>query len=246
MSGLFLEKRGPLLLYRINMAPGLEIVVSTRFGGVSRGPYRELNLSFTVGDDPRCVSKNLELLKEASGISQVASAQQVHGTRIEFVRCEVEAKATDGLITTQAGLGLLIKQADCQAVVLYEGKQGVLANLHCGWRGLKKGLIARAVSLMKRCFGAQPPLMIAFIAPSLGPCCGEFRNRALLPQTFWALGSGGDHINLWAVAREQLLRLGLKPANIFISGLCTVCRKEFFSYRREGLTGRFGTLAFMR
>ncbi|HFB84153.1 MAG TPA: laccase domain-containing protein [Thermodesulfatator sp.] len=247
MFSLVLEKRGPLLLYRAHLAPDLEILVSTRFGGASKGPYEGLNLSYSVGDDPCRVRENLSLLKEVAGVSAIQGLRQVHGNRVVCVESAgLKEPEADGLITTSPGLGLLIRQADCQAVVLYDEKVPVLANLHCGWRGLRAGLIARTLSLMKRRFGACPRRLLAFIAPSLGPCCGEFRERKRLPESFWRHSPRPLYVDLWAVAREQLLRQGLPMENIFVSGLCTVCHPEFYSFRRQGLTGRFGTLAFMR
>ena len=229
---------------------GLKHAVFTRQGGHSSGPYQGLNLSFEVGDVPENVWRNRCLIKEALGVSVLLSAKQIHGKRAfilkESLPQDLEVTGYDILITDQPGVGVLIKQADCQAVVIFDSKRQVLALVHAGWRGLVAGVIEEALALLQKEFDAKTEDLWAAISPSLGPCCAEFRDyQKIFPPEFWPFQVKKDYFDLPAVTREKLLKRGLKKEKIFISGICTKCEQEFFSYRREKGTGRFGTLAVL-
>jgi YfiH family protein len=249
------DELGGLKCYRF---PGLaafpQVVHAffTRQGGVSSAPYENLNLSFAVGDLPARVAENRRLVQQALGLNTLAGGMQVHGRR--------EAVVTDGpteageipevdiLITRQPGLGLLIKQADCQAVMLYDPVQKVVANVHCGWRGQVQNVLGAAVTRLQESFACRPGDLMAAVGPSLGPCCAEFRNfsQEFSPH-LWVYQVRPTYFDLWRLSRDQLAAAGLKPEHIEIAGLCTRCRgDEFFSYRREGITGRQGAIIALR
>ena len=80
----------------------------------------------------------------------------------------------DAMITDVPGMGLMIKQADCQAVILFDPRKNVIANVHCGWRGNVKNILGRVVHLMEQRFHCKAEDLVAAIGPSLGPCCAEF------------------------------------------------------------------------
>ncbi len=227
---------------------GLRHAVFTRRGGHSSGPYQGLNLSFEVGDVPENVRRNRCLIKEALGLSVLLSAKQIHAKRAFILKDppsrDLEVTGYDILITDQPGVGVLIKQADCQAIILFDSRRRVLALVHAGWRGLVAGVVEEALSLLPKEFDSRPEDLWAAISPSLGPCCAEFRDyQKIFPPEFWSFQVKKDYFDLPAITREKLLRGGLSKEKIFISGICTKCQPEFFSYRRERRTGRFGTLA---
>jgi YfiH family protein len=241
-----------LTLYRFEglEALGLNHAVFTREGGHSEAPFESLNLSFAVGDDPERVRANRKAVARVLGVEGLASAHQVHGTN-----CAVATEArgnesageaderADVILCDRPGLGVMIKQADCQAVILFEPEAHALAIVHSGWRGSVANVLGQAVGRMQALFGARPEAMRAAIAPSLGPCCAEFRDwRTLLPAGFAAYRRGEDHFDFWAISAHQLQAAGLKPRHIEQPGICTRCSKEFYSYRREGVTGRFATV----
>ncbi|NPB08759.1 MAG: peptidoglycan editing factor PgeF [Thermodesulfobacteria bacterium] len=241
-------RKGALPFYRFS---ALEIphAVFTRRGGVSEGPYATLNLSFEVGDDPERVKENRRRIKEGLACRYLVSAKQVHGAEVFLARGleeDLEVEGYDALITDQPGVGLLIKQADCQALILYEPERKALGLIHAGWRGLVRGVIPRTIRALRESFGVSPERLRAFISPSLQPCCAEFRDwERLFPEEFARFRLPGNHFDLPAISRHLLLKEGLEPENIFVSRLCTRCREEFFSYRREKRSGRFGTLAYL-
>ena len=231
-------------------ALGLNHAVFTRLGGVSEGPFQALNLSLAVGDEPERVAANRRLVAEVMGVEALASARQVHATGALLVEGRGEAGGdgperheADVLISRRPGVGLMVKQADCQAVIIFEPQRRALAVVHCGWRGSVAGILGEAVRRLAAEFGAAPRQMRAAIAPSLGPCCAEFKGwREELPASLAAFRVQGDHFDFWALSAHQLAAAGLEPENIETSGMCTRCSAEFYSYRREGLTGRFATV----
>jgi len=225
----------------------------TREGGVSAGPYRSLNLSLAVGDDPHHVAQNRRLVQQSLDLKALAAAAQVHGPgeavlTLASLNPGAEVPEVDLLISREPGLGLLIKQADCQAIMLYDPVQRVAANVHCGWRGQAANLPGRAVARLQELFGCHPPDLVAAIGPSLGPCCAEFQNFAReFPPSLWAYQVRPTYFDLWNLSRDQLTAAGLRPERIDLAGLCTRCRAdEFFSYRREKTTGRQAAVIALR
>ncbi len=239
---------GGLMLLRfpgLAARPGLVHGVSTRGGGVSAPPYGSLNLSFG-GDAPQAVEANRERLRAALGLERLAWNHQVHGTRIRALEDAggADGSEADGLATNRPGVGLLVKQADCQAVVLYDPVRRALANLHVGWRGNVADMPGAGVAFMAGRYGSDPADIIAAVSPSLGPCCAEFVNhRRELPAGFAAYQVRPNHFDLWAVTVDQLAAAGVRRDRVEVAGICTKCDQRFFSYRREGRTGRFGTVA---
>ncbi|CAO0819888.1 polyphenol oxidase [Desulfarculales bacterium] len=246
------EQENGLPLFRFVAIAGMEGVVhavTTRHGGVSQGTYASLNLGYSCGDDPAAVAANLERLRRALGLKRLVWAQQVHGRQMLAVDSQESGLIgqADGLATGQPGVGLLIKQADCQAVVLAAPSRVVVANLHIGWRGNVQNLARRGVEFMGERYGVEPSEIWAGISPSLGPCCAEFVNHATeLPKDFLRYHLWGNNFDLWQVTMDQLTEAGVPVAQIEMSAMCSRCGGQFFSYRREGATGRFGTVVALR
>lgn len=238
----------PLLRFAgLAALPGLSHGVTTRAGGVSVPPFDGLNLAYG-DDDPAAVEQNLSQVQEALGLKRLVYARQVHGVEIISTSGQggPELGQADGLCTDRPGVGLLIKTADCQAVVLYDPVKKVLANLHAGWRGNVQNMAGRGVEFMAGRFGVEPGDVHAAISPSLGPCCAEFVNHTQeLGEDFEPYQVSPNHFDLWAVTVDQLTSAGVKRENIEVAGICTKCDERFYSYRRQRRTGRFGTIVAM-
>ena len=222
-----------------------------RYGGVSSNSFATLNLSFGVGDDSDDVRVNRQRLKQCPGIHFLVSAVQVHGDQVvlvEDIGQDTEFTEADSLITREPGVGLLIQQADCQAVLLHDPVQEVIAAVHNGWRGSTLNIIAKTVAAMRDYYRVNSDTLKAVISPSLGPCCAEFINfQQELPKSFQSRQVSPFHFDFWAISRDQLTEAGLKDTNIETAGICTVCNRDFFSYRRavrqgSGVTGRNGSV----
>ncbi len=234
----------PILTFESLERPGLTHCVTTKAGGVSVGQCEGLNLGHGH-DPPEAVSQNLDLLKQAIGLTRIVWAKQVHGTKMVAINSDETGPVAeaDGLATDQPGVGLLIKQADCQAVILAAPERGIIANLHVGWRGNVANMPAAGVRFLQDHYGVEPSELWAAISPSLGPCCAEFVNHATELPPEWGLYSvRPNHFDLWQVTWDQLNAAGVRPERIEMSGICTKCSPKFYSYRREGVTGRFGTV----
>ena len=226
---------------------GLSAITFSRHNGASEAPYHSRNVGLHVGDNETLVLRNRALIKEELGLTRLVSARQVHGDSILNVdwlpEADVEHAGHDALMTNIPGVGLMIQQADCQAIMLYDPEHGAVANIHSGWRGSVANIIAKTVAAMTNAYGARPAALHAAISPSLGPCCGEFVNyRTELPLAFHAYQTQPNHFDFWAISRDQLRDTGVRFEQIEVAGRCTVCNESYFSYRREGVTGRFASV----
>jgi hypothetical protein len=233
--------------------PGLVHAVFTRWGGVSRPPFANLNLGHTVGDDPAAVETNhrqvyrvLEARPEA-----VVTAWLVHGREVATVDAAHGGQViprTDGLITRTPGVILFQRFADCLPILLFDPVQRAVGIAHAGWRGTVRGVARATVEAMSAAFGTHPTDLIAALGPGIGPCCYEVgddviqavRSAFERPDGLLPARNGAVHFDLLAANARQLAALGVRT--IEIAELCTACRTdEFFSHRAErGRTGRFG------
>jgi hypothetical protein len=231
--------------------PELAHGIFARAGGHSLPPFDRLNVSLAVGDRDEAVRRNRELVAGCLGAGRLIFARQIHGAEvlpIEETPLDpapagfAAARPGDAMVCAAAGTGLVVQVADCQAILLYDPRRRVVANVHSGWRGNIAGVAGRAVAVMAERYGCLPGDILAGIGPSLGPCCAEFVNfRQEIPRELWAYRRpGSDHFDFWSMSRDQLVDAGVPADRIRASGLCTRCRTDlFFSYRGEKKTGRF-------
>jgi polyphenol oxidase len=244
----------PYLRYPLlSSYPQLSHAVFTRHGGMSHPPYDRLNTSYDVGDLPGHVAANLVIIKNILDAGQLMYVKQVHGSGILVIRTgdgmgRAQTPSADAVITNVPGLAVLVKQADCQGIILFDPDRDVVAVIHCGWRGNVANILSKVVARMKGEFGCEECDLLGCIGPSLGPCCAEFiDHKTIFPEHFKAFRVNKTYFDLKAISRQQLLNAGLKQENIQISDICTRCRTDlFYSYRGEGKTGRFGTVAMLR
>jgi YfiH family protein len=233
--------------------PGVRHGIFSRHGGCSRGVYNSLNVSFGIGDSEEAVVKNRKQISGYFEEGRLVFLEQVHGTDVCMV-CDgggscgkktfCDAGTGDAMITNVPGIFLVIQVADCQAVMIYDPENHVIANLHAGWRGNVQNIIGRTLNIMKDRFNSAPADLRVGISPSLGPCCAEFVNyQKEFPEIYWRFKDDGQHFDLWALSRDQLREEGVSAENISISGLCTRCHADtFFSYRAQKETGRFAAV----
>ena len=227
----------------------LEHIVFTRLGGSSLPPFASLNVSYDTGDESRKVQENLHRIKNATGSSSLIYARQSHSTNLVVLRkyprpdplVDYPLHGKDGFFTQLPGLLMMIKVADCQAILLYDPKRKAAGIIHAGWRGSVNNIAGKAIQLMRTHYQCHPADIIVGVGPSLGPCCSEFRNwKQELPPEFSPYQVREDYFDFWAITQRQLIESGVLKENIEIAGLCTKCHPEvFYSYRGEGKTGRF-------
>ena len=235
----------PFCFDALSQEAGLCHGVFHRHGGVSPAPCDSLNVGLAVGDAPELVVENRQRIRQTLSLSSLVGARQVHGDQVAIVQKDPgrDIDGVDALVSDVVGIGLMIQQADCQAVLLYDPTRSVVGIAHSGWRGSVANIIAKTVAVMRDAFGSDPGGMYAAVSPSLGPCCGEFVNHHQeLPDYFRSFQVKKNYFDFWAISRHQLEGTGIRPERISIAGLCTVCDSRFFSYRRDKCTGRNGSV----
>ncbi len=242
---------------------GARAAFPTRLGGVSAAPFDSLNLGLLTDDAEADVVANRGRLAAALGLApeRVAYGLQVHGTELhaagDSLRCSFASHGdgnaqrsappeADGQVLSAPGDAAFVFTADCLPVALH-GPGGV-ALLHCGWRGLAGGIVARGA--------AAVAARSAAIGPGIGPCCFEVGPE--VSASFADLGEGiasegpgaapqpgHAFLDLVEVATRLLGAAGVE--RVEAAGLCTSCEDElFFSHRRDaGTTGRQGGLAWI-
>lgn len=229
--------------------PGLENVYcafSTRRIGACKPPYDKGNLSYDTGDDAFDVRSNRTAFAASLGISAWKECHQVHGTQMIFDPApelpEDSGKTEgDGLATTKQGLGLVIKTADCQPILIAHKGAKFIAALHNGWRGNSNAFPVVGVKEICEHYSVDPQELMAVRGPSLSPAFAEFVNfqKDFKPGFEKYYDNETKTVDLWKLTRHQLVESGLKRENIFSLDLCTYAMKEtFFSYRRANDTGR--------
>ncbi len=251
---MILTVKNGIFFYRFpNLAkfPELSHGIFSRAGGKSKKPYDSLNVSFSCGDDPQKVKENRKLIAEALGAKELLFFNQVHGDEVAVLTHKDKLgnhteknRVCDAIVTSVSGKNIAIQVADCQPVMAYSPKNKVIANIHSGWRGSIKNIIGKTIKIMEKEFNVNPSGIYAGIGPSLGPCCGEFINyKKEIPGKYRKYKDDHNHFDFWSMSVDQLMDAGVPFENIHVSGFCTKCRTDlFFSYRGEGLTGRFAAV----
>ncbi len=220
-------------------------VLTTRRGGFSAPPYDSFNLGDHVGDDPAAVAKNRRRLAEGMGLdpSRFVWMEQIHSNTVTVVDGprDEPVPATDAIVTTVPGLALAVLVADCVPVLLSDDDAGVIAAVHAGRIGARNGIVARTVETMVG-LGASPSSIHALLGAA---ACGESYEvpesmaadvEKHLPGSRTVTDRGTPGLDVRAGLMRQLHGLGV--TNINAEPRCTISEPDYFSYRREGKTGR--------
>lgn len=242
-----MQPKDNILVFPALASPLLFHGVFNRHGGVSPAPWDSQNIAFGLGDTQQNILANRAGIKKALGCPRLVSTRQVHGSQVHIVQEKPEedliVAGFDGLISNIPEVGLMIQQADCQAVMLFDPEKMAVGIAHVGWRGSVAGIIGGIISAMGQAFATAPADLIAAISPSLGPCCAEFVNyRSELPAVMHGYQTRTNYFDFWAVSNDQLRAAGVQQGNIHTATICTRCNRNYFSYRREGNTGRFASV----
>ncbi len=245
----------------IDLPPNIGALSTTRRGGTSAPPYDDgaggggMNFGNHVGDDPEQVGRNRELLRrllpaEPVWLGQVHGTQVVDAGKAAAGAGPIEADAS---ITTEPGVVCAIQTADCLPVLFCDLAGTVVGAAHAGWRGLAHGVLENTIARMRASGAAD---IIAWLGPAIGPTRFEvgkdvydafvdhdrgastaFRPREDHPGKYFA--------DIYALARRRLAANGV--SRVDGGRLCTMNdTSRFYSYRRDGVTGRMASLIWLK
>ena len=246
--------------------PDVRGVVTTRRGGVSRGIYENLNMSFFLGDEEAHVKENRIRVMTALGYrpERAVGAVQVHGTHIAVVDESMAGRGglsaegaipdTDGLITNVPGIPLTLLFADCTPLLFNDPVQGVIGLAHGGWRGSAGNIVGKMIEKMKAGYGCRPE----DIRLGIGPCiCMEsfevgkevlqafapFFSDRQLAQLSTSSSSGKYLFNLPLANAWLAMQSGITEEHMEMSSINTMSCDLFYSYRRShGQCGRHAAI----
>lgn len=224
----------------------VRMVFTSRADGASSSPYDSFNLGDHVGDDPAAVAANRERLRRATGLEDIVWMEQLHTNTVTVVGAErrgVEepVPATDAVVTTEKRLGLGVLVADCTPVLLVDVSAGVIGAAHAGRLGARNGIVRNTVDTMVE-LGARPASIQVLMGPAASGRNYEVPEAMAddvekhLPGSKTRTASGTWGVDVRAGLIRQLMEMGVTA--IESDPRCTIEDTDFFSYRREGVTGR--------
>ena len=229
-----------------SLPPNVRAVFTTRHGGSSPAPYHSFNLALHVGDRVSDVLHNRQQLRHKLGLkAEPAWLEQIHGATVHRATSSADIPRADACITTHVNLACTVLVADCAPVLLCDDDGHEVAAVHVGWRGLAAGIIARTADA----FHADNRHISAWIGPCIGPRAFEvgveLRTRFTEISEDYArfFTQRDDH---WSMDLSAACALALNAAGVRSVSRCRRCvysePQHFFSYRRDGTTGRMAAL----
>jgi YfiH family protein len=235
---------------------GVQAICTTRVGGVSQAPFDGFNLGDHVQDDVNAVVQNRALLQAQLGGARPVFLSQVHGVDVvQLNAATLDGTKADACITSEPQVACTIMVADCLPLLFTDDAGQVVAAAHAGWRGLAAGVIEQTVHAMYEQAGVAPAQVRVWLGPCIGPDAFEVGDDVRV--AFTAQGNASDveryfkphptHAqkclaDLAGLARWRLQAMGVSSVagNDSTSEWCTVAqRSRLFSFRRDGVTGRF-------
>lgn len=251
----------PLLRPDWPAPPGVMAAVSQRAGGVSSPPWASLNLGGGVGDEAHAVATNRARFAAALGARPVW-LEQVHGRqvlRLDAGAPDASLPPADAAWTTETGIACAVLVADCLPVLMARRDGGAVAAAHAGWRGLAAGVLEATVEAICEGLAVAPGDIVAWLGPCIGPrqfevgadvllACGQQPDQA--DPACFVHRPRGDGSPRWLADLARLARRRLAAAGVTAvseAGACTVEEaSRFFSFRRDGRTGRFAAAIWRR
>lgn len=214
---------------------------TTRFGGVSQAPFDSLNLALHVGDDPLHVKKNRELLQEDMGVSKLVFMDQIHGDKVVLIEHGDEEMPTcDAMITEHPDIALCVMVADCIPILYYDAVHQAIGVAHAGRAGSQLNIGQKCALAMQEAFGTHMHELRIFMGPSIHACCYEVGEEVITGfEKFVHIQDKKYFLDLQHYNRDAFLELGIKPEHLEISKECSCSNHNYFSYRRDKITGRF-------
>lgn len=262
------EKNGVTYLTypQLDACEGILHGFSTRLGGVSKGIFASMNLSFTRGDIEADVRENFRRIADAIGFpcEHIVLSDQTHTTNVRLVTekdmgngitREKNFFDTDGLITNTPGVVLATSYADCVPLFFVDPIHRAIGLSHSGWRGTVGRMGKQTLLQMKEAFGTKPEEVIAAIGPSICVDCYEVSEdvaevfskefEADKDKILHAKGHGKYQLDLWKANELVLLDAGILKEHLSVTDICTCCNPELLFSHRASHGKRGNLLAFL-
>ena len=223
-------------------------LITTRAGGAGGGACAGFDLGQGGGGDAQDVARNRASLRPWLP-AEPRWLRQVHGTGVIEAGIVEGSPEADAAFARRPGTVCAVQSADCLPLLLCDAAGTTVAAVHAGWRGLCCGVIEQTL----RAMDLPPRGLLAYLGPAIGPAAYEvgpevrqaFVAEDAQSEAAFARGKPGKfHADLYALARRRLARSGV--VRVYGGGYCTYTERErFYSYRREGATGRMASLIWM-
>lgn len=249
--------------------PWLAHCFTTKAGGVSKGIFESLNLSFTRGDDEEAVFENYRRVAAAMGTTpeSVVTSDQTHTTNVRLVTKGDAGKGivitrdyqnVDGLITREPGLLLATFYADCVPLYFVDPIHKAIGLSHSGWKGTLNRMGEVTVAAMGKHFGSKPQDLLCAIGPSICQDCYEISEDVAIhfQEAFSSIteeilldkGNGKFQLDLWRTNQYILQEAGVLKEHIYMADMCTCCNSDkLFSHRAtKGQRGNLGAFLMIR
>lgn len=229
--------------------PNVKTLISTRNGGLSAGAYRSLNLGAHVGDSSENVRRNREIIQRQTGVP-VVYLNQIHSAKAVKAAEHIGGSPDADAAVDNTGLAACAAMtADCLPVLFCDRAGTVVAAAHAGWRGLAGGVLQNTIAAMNVPAGE----IMAYLGPAIGSDAFEVGQdvydafcapEPAAASAFEPIGSGKYLADIYRLARLVLQREGVGA--VYGGGRCTVLERDtFFSYRRDGTTGRMASVIWL-
>lgn len=230
------------------LPPGVRACHTRRKGGVSLPPYASFNLGDHVGDEAAAVAQNRARLRQLAALpGEPLWLQQVHGAAAVNAEDHRAGHCADACYSERVGEACVVLTADCLPLLLCRADGGAVAAIHAGWRGLLHGVIENTVQAA----GGGP--WLAWLGPAIGPQAfevGDEVREAFIaedPLTGTAFTPGREghwFCDIYLLARQRLARVGVN--SVAGGEYCTYRQADdYYSYRRDGVTGRMASLIWL-
>lgn len=237
---------------------------STRLGGVSKGIFASMNLSYTRGDEKEAVDENYRRIADVLGcqMEDIVCSDQTHTTNLMVAGRQDGGKGVtrsrdyhdvDGLMTDESGIVLATFYADCVPLFFVDTKHRAIALAHSGWRGTVGRMGRCVVEKMKEVYDTDPVDVVAAVGPSICQACyevsedvaeafsKEFRKPGQEQEILLSKGGGKYQLDLWRANEIVLTEAGILPSSIQVTDLCT-CHNSDYLFSHRASQGRRGNL----
>ncbi|WP_373034877.1 peptidoglycan editing factor PgeF [Sulfurimonas sp.] len=242
----------------LNNFSNLTHAFTTKDGGLSSAPYDSLNLAFHVGDDPLVVTRNHDILASELGYDRrtLVHMKQIHSNIVHVVDAKDKfdnPPACDALISNKKNTPLMVMVADCSPILFYDDRKKVIAVAHAGRQGAFKNIVQNVINTFTNIYDSHTENIFVSIGSDIGVCCYEvgyeIYEEAKKLNLDYAVEKRDDsfYLDVNKILMTQLLTSAIKEENIEILNECTCCKNDkYFSYRADGITGRFAGLLMMK